>query len=135
MTLNQESTPGVRAKILLVDDEPMVLNILRRILKVHDVTAVQRAEDAMKLITKGERFDLIFSDLIMPTMTGIDFYEWAQQFDPELPRRLVFLSGGAVTGKAQEFLRSVPNRCVEKPFDIYALRALVQELLSSPTSS
>jgi hypothetical protein len=44
---------------------------------------------------------------------------------PELASRVVFMTGGVFTEAAREFLATVPNMCVDKPFDLTALQAIV----------
>jgi hypothetical protein len=48
---------------------------------------------------------------------------------PELPARVVFMTGGAFTAEARAFLESVPNRTIEKPFGPGSLRGALAELL------
>ncbi len=112
----------------MIDDEPMILTVMRRILSEHDVITSESARNALDLL-QGERFDLIFCDLSMPVMTGMDFYEELLRVLPEEVRKVVFLTGGAVTLKDDDFLRSVPNPLVKKPFEAPALSKYVQEFL------
>lgn len=123
--------PGqfVRGKLLIIDDEPIVLSVLGRSLRDHDVQCLAAAREALELIDKGERFDLIFADLMMPTMTGMEFYEQLLPRHPELARRIVFLSGGPLGPEFDDFLRTVPNRLISKPFDVVRLRDTVQQML------
>jgi len=67
---------------------------------------------------------------MMPMMTGIEFYEVLLGRNPELARRVVFLSGGAVTAKTEAFLASVPNLRMEKPFEVGNMLETVQVLLA-----
>jgi PAS domain S-box-containing protein len=117
-----------RGRILVVDDEAMVGATIRRALAAeHDVTTTDNAADALALLDAGQRFDLIFSDLMMPQMTGMDFYERLQINAAEQGSRVIFLTGGAFTQQAQDFLDRVPNQRVEKPFDVAQLRSIVNE--------
>jgi CheY-like chemotaxis protein len=88
---------------------------------VHDVHTVTRAATALSRLAGDERFDVILCDLMMPEMTGMKFYEALQESRPELAQRVVFLTGGAFTPAAREFMKTVPNRCLAKPFDMDAL--------------
>jgi nitrogen fixation negative regulator NifL len=122
---------GRRGRILVVDDEPMVGNSLRRILAVdHDVVVVPSGRAALDLLIAKERFDLILCDLMMPEMTGMDLHEELARSFPEHAAKMIFLTGGAFTPRAREFLDRVPNQRLEKPFDVQNLRALVRELVS-----
>lgn len=119
-----------RGRILLIDDEDMVLNAIARILNDHEMVCTQQAGEALARLESDDRFDIIFCDLMMPKMTGIDFYEALLRIRPELAPRVVFLSGGAVTAKAARFLETVPNQRIEKPFQVQELRGWVQQILA-----
>lgn len=119
-----------RARILAVDDQAPVLRVLERMLRDHDVECVESAREALGRIERGESFDLILSDVMMPGMSGLDFYEALLGRDPDLARRVVFLSGGAVTESAEAFLRSVPNALIAKPFTLATLLQKVEECLA-----
>ena len=120
-----------RGRVLIIDDEEMVLNALARILGGQEVLSTTRARDALDRLEHDDRFDIIFCDLMMPSMTGIQFYEELLRKRPDLAQRVVFLTGGAMTSTASEFLRVVPNGCVQKPFGVRDLRAMVQQILSA----
>ncbi len=122
--------PKRRAKILLIDDEPAFRASIAHLLGLtHDVTAAASAREALDRILGGERFDLLLCDLMMPEMTGIDLYEELHRAAPEQAARMVFLSGGAFTARAQAFLKRVPNAHLEKPFTMEDLHALIGVLL------
>lgn len=117
-----------RGRVLVVDDEPLVGQTIRRGLRTeHDVSVVQRARDAFALVTDGARFDVILCDLMMPDLTGMDLYAELLQTAPEQAERMVFLTGGAFTPRARQFLDQVENHRVEKPFDMTHLRAIVKD--------
>jgi signal transduction histidine kinase len=124
--------PAVRrGSVLVVDDEPMLGVLTRRILEgAHDVVTTTSAKEALEWIQDGRQFDLIICDLMMPDMTGMDLYEELEQEAPEQARAMVFLTGGAFTPRGREFLASVANTCLDKPVDITSLRSLVDERLS-----
>jgi PAS domain S-box-containing protein len=119
-----------RARILLVEDDALVARAVRRTLgRDHEVVFVEGGREAVKAL-ENETFDLVISDVMMPHMTGMDLHAELQRTHPEMARRMVFLSGGAFTDAAKEFLRRVPNAQVDKPFDPQALRDLVARLLA-----
>ncbi|MSP62299.1 MAG: PAS domain S-box protein [Myxococcales bacterium] len=121
---------GPRGLLLFIDDEPSIGAIAQRVLgQDHDLVFQSSAREALRLLTGGARFDLIFCDLMMPEMTGMDLHAALHREAPELLDRLIFLTGGAFTPRAREFLESVPNPRLEKPFDIRELRALISERL------
>jgi PAS domain S-box-containing protein len=119
------------ATILVVDDEPAVGNMLARVLRGHQVTVVLAAKKAIELFEAGKRFDIIFSDLMMPEMSGMDFYDDLARRFPDAARRVVFVSGGAFTPRAHAFLERVTNVRIDKPFDPQTVRNLVQQQIAS----
>jgi signal transduction histidine kinase len=132
-TRPEAPTSKRRGRLLLVDDDEMILTILRRVLtREHEVHAVTEVREALRRLDAGERFDVILCDLMMPQMTGVDFYLELHARDAAQAERIVFMTGGAFAPSVREFIESVPNERVEKPFDIPRLLGLVQRLLGSP---
>ncbi len=122
---------GRRARVLVVDDEPALTRVLDRALsKHHDVDAVTSARDALARIEAGERFDVIVSDLLMPEMTGMALYEEIHRIAPDQAERMVFMTGGAFTAAAREFLERVANPRIDKPIVATALLAVLADLLA-----
>jgi CheY-like chemotaxis protein len=120
--------PPRRGKVLVIDDEPMIVKALQRLLlEEHQVTVAPSAGDARARILSGERYDVILCDLMMPQMTGMDLHAALLQEQPEQASRMVFLTGGAFTPDARAFLDAVPNQRVEKPFDTQHLRAIIND--------
>ena len=76
-------------------------------------------------IATDEAFDVILCDLMMGDMTGMDLYAELGRRSKALAARIVFMTGGVFTDGARDFLAGVPNICIEKPFDLAALRAMV----------
>jgi PAS domain S-box-containing protein len=119
-----------RGRILVVDDEEIVVRSVKRILsKEHDVVALVSAAEALALCAGGEKFDLILCDLMMPDMTGMDLYHELSRVAPEQADRMIFVTGGAFTEKARHFLSETPKEHLEKPFLSANLRAIVQRYL------
>jgi PAS domain S-box-containing protein len=127
-------TPGAsrRGRILVVDDEPMIGQAIRRTLQQeHEVISLTSAREACERLLGGERFDLILCDVMMPEMSGVDLHQVLSGSSPELAERMVFLTGGAFTPVAREFLGRVRNRRMDKPFSSQELRDVVQALLAA----
>lgn len=119
-----------RGRVLVIDDEPMVAMAVRRSLASdHDVVTLGLTEDALALLRSGERFDVILCDVMMPNMTGVDFYRELERFAPKELDKVVFLTGGAFALQTRQFLDGIPNQRIEKPFTPERLRALVNERL------
>jgi PAS domain S-box-containing protein len=123
----EAEAPGGR--MLIIDDEPMILGALRRsFASDYQVTAVGDGRRALERLRAGERFDVILCDLMMPEMTGMDLFAELRALDPDQARRVVFVTGGAFTPRAREFLERVPNARVEKPIDFQNLKLLLRNL-------
>jgi CheY-like chemotaxis protein len=124
-----------RLKILIVDDEPMVTNLVTRTLGAnHDVQAVTFPTLAIDKINHGERFDIMLCDLMMPHVTGMDLYEAVKKIDAEQAERMVFMTGGAFTPRAQEFIAHTHNMKIAKPFRVQDLEALVARAIAETHS-
>jgi CheY-like chemotaxis protein len=116
------------AAVLVVDAEPPIALALRRVLREHDVTFVTSGRDAIDLIVAGRNFDMIFSDLMMPHMSGMDLYDELAIRFPNVADRMVFMRGVAFTPVATAFLERTCNECLEKPLEPAVVRALVERL-------
>lgn len=124
-------TPLRRGRILILDDDEGVARSLERLLAAsHDVEVCLEPSAAAERLLAGERFDVIICDLMMPTMTGMDFHALVANKRPEQAEKIVFVSGGAFTPAAQRFVSGTPNIVLEKPFQMAALEAALARHLS-----
>ena len=129
-SVREPATTNKRGTVLVIDDEPLILKVVQSLLAPeHDVTCEPRAESALERIVRGERFDAILCDLMMPDMTGMDVYDGIVGIAPKQAEAMLFLTGGAFTQRAQEFLERLPNSTIEKPFDASTLTARVRKLV------
>jgi CheY-like chemotaxis protein/two-component sensor histidine kinase len=120
-----------RGRILLVDDEEVVIRVLTRILSQgNEVVSMLGAKEALALCEAGEKFDLILCDLMMPIMTGMELYHELVRVAPEQADRMIFVTGGAFTEKARTFLSATLKEHIEKPFNAANLRAIVNRYMS-----
>ncbi len=127
---DRAAPPGLRGQVLIVDDEVHIANTMRELLGAeHDVVAVTGGSDALDALRSGTAFDVIFCDLMMPGVTGIDLYRRIRDEMPGTEQRIVFMTGGAFTPRAAEFLASVSNRRIEKPFSMSLVERIVREIL------
>ena len=120
------SAQKLRANVLVVDDEPSVGSALTRSLRDHDVVVTGSGYEALRRCARGEKFDIILCDVMMPGMTGFDLYEEVERVAPDQADRMIFLTGGAATPEAAEFVASVPNLVIQKPFDVSKIRELIR---------
>ncbi len=115
-----------RGRLLVVDDEPLVGKAVHRVLAAqHEVVVESTAHSALARFERGEAFDLVLCDLMMPQMTGMDLHAAVSRIAPGMAERFVFLTGGAFTPAAREFLERCAPRRIEKPFEPAELREFV----------
>ncbi|HSN90360.1 MAG TPA: PAS domain S-box protein [Anaeromyxobacteraceae bacterium] len=119
-----------RARILVVDDEPLVGNVLQRLLGGrHEVVVATRGAEALVLLGAGARFDLLLCDLLMPEMSGMELYEKLAAEFPDQARHTVFMTGGAFTDRARAFAARRQHRVMTKPVDLRELEGILAEHL------
>jgi CheY-like chemotaxis protein len=124
--------PALRGRVLIIDDEKDLTDVTSEGLSdLHDVQVTQDARQALEWISGGARFDLILCDMMMPLMTGMEFHTRLAALDPQQADRVVFMTGGAFTPRAREFLARLPNLRLEKPFDLGHILAMVSAHLES----
>jgi signal transduction histidine kinase len=130
VTSAQSQPIGRRGRVLVIDDEPLIGAAVKRALSAeHDVLALSSSHEALQRFRDGERYDVIICDLMMPALTGMDIHDELVRLAPAQADRMVFITGGAFTSRAQTFLAEVQNPRIEKPFDLHALRALVHQAI------
>lgn len=117
-----------KATILIVDDEDKLRSVIRRALSRYDVHEAVHGRQALERIA-DRQYDLILCDIMMPEMTGVELFAVLTEENPAQAQRMVFLSGGAFTSSAGDFLALTKQPIVDKPFRIDTLRTAVREAL------
>jgi len=121
-----------RLRVLLIDDETALGTSLRRcISRYWNASFVNDGRQALELLRHDGGYDVIVCDLMMPEVTGMDIYEELVQSKPDLSKKMLFMTGGAFTERARLFLDSVPNRHLDKPFDLAQLEAAVRSVAAN----
>jgi signal transduction histidine kinase len=117
---------AVPSRVLVVDDEPVLLAVMQRALgrMGHTVTVAPDGEAALALVAR-EPFDIIVSDLMMPRMTGAALAEALAAQHPALRRRLVIMTGGAVTPEDESFLAREDILVLNKPISLAELAGVM----------
>jgi PAS domain S-box-containing protein len=106
---------GQRLRVLVADDEPDITAVLSEYLLDHDVKVVESGREAIECLAQGD-YDIVFCDLIMGDLTGMDVFEYVCANHPGRESRIVFVTGGPFTARAQRFLSTIPNAVIQKPF-------------------
>ena len=116
-------------KILIVDDDPDMLTVLRWALaSVGEVMVAREGRAALRLVAE-ERPRLILLDVAMPGMGGIEVLQAVRLLDPTII--VVMLTGQCDIGVAKEALDCGARTYVTKPFDDNYLRGEVKRLLET----
>ena len=118
---------GVKARVVVVDDEPLVGRSIRRALRHHEVRVFTSGKEAIETLCSDSPIDIVFCDIMMPEMSGMEVFEIVQARRPEIATRFVFMTGGAFTPKARDFVEATAVLCLEKPFELAQIRDLVTE--------
>lgn len=116
-----------RGIVALIDDEPSVLLALQRVLGPHhDVKSFTQPLHALEALPELHP-DVIFCDVMMPEMSGAEIYNRLRATHPTLAERLIFMTGGAFSSSAREFLDEVQRPILDKPFTAEAVRRMANE--------
>lgn len=120
------------ARILVIDDERPIRNTMKDILEF-EKHQVDVAEDGIKGLEKikAGAFDLIFSDIKMPELDGIEMLEKVREFNTETP--IVMISGHGNIETAVECLKKGAFDFIEKPIDLNRLLVTVRNALEKTT--
>lgn len=117
-----------KLKIIIIDDEINFANALKSILhQKHDVLAEASSATALKLVLQQPDFDIIICDMMMPEMTGMEFYQNLVNDGRGLEKKIVFMSGGAFTPQTISFFETCGNLRLEKPFGISEFLNMIEK--------
>jgi two-component system NtrC family sensor kinase len=122
---------GETHRVLIVDDEPGIVDVLKSLLKESDCTVdgARNGVEALALIRQTQ-YDLIISDLCMPDLGGEALYRQVLEFSPLLARRIIFITGDTISGGSRQFLESTSNCWFGKPFNLGEIEKIVHRVLS-----
>jgi signal transduction histidine kinase/ActR/RegA family two-component response regulator len=124
---SRDATPVQRGRLLVIDDEPMLLRAISGALhEAHDVVVARGGNEGLGILEGDRAFDLIVCDLQMPGFDGVAVFEAVAQRMPAQLESLVFMTGGAVTPRVQAFLGRRELRVLDKPIDLDALSRLAR---------
>lgn len=127
----EESKKITKAKILVVDDEPVIRQLISKVLgdQGHTVETIDNAAGALKMV-KSKRYGLILLDIKMPGMSGIELYKQFQKIAPSLTKRVVFITGDVMGKRTISFLDKTKTPYLMKPFDAKELKSQINRILA-----
>jgi PAS domain S-box-containing protein len=132
-----EPAPTAQGRVLIIDDDAMLVQAFGRVLCTEqEVVGVTSGREGLEqLATAGPPFDVILCDLMMPELSGMDVFERVEASDPATARRFLFMTGGAFSPHAQQFVQKHQEHTIAKPIRADALRQLVGRRMSELRSS
>ncbi len=126
-----EAGEAVKARILVVDDEPTIVQVLKRVLtdEGYEVKATGKAKEALGLI-KGGKYALILLDIKLPDMSGIELYQRLDKTARSLTQRIIFITGDVLGTDTMDFFSRTGASYVTKPFDMEQLKKEIKSKLT-----
>jgi DNA-binding response OmpR family regulator len=117
-------------RVLVVDADEKSLALLHEIVRHlgHDVDGDSSAQQALQKIADRD-YDLIITDMHLPSMDGLDLYQRLSILRPGLAQRVLFISDGAVSDEVDAFLERVGCPLIRKPFSIADIEAGMRQAL------
>jgi CheY-like chemotaxis protein len=134
--MTQTGTKPACAPVLVIEDEPAVLALVRAVLEGHGYAVVptESGAEALRLLANGD-FHGVVSDMRTPGgVDGAQVYAWIADHRPELASRLVFITGDIANEETAATLRRTGAPCVEKPFRVYEFIAVVEQTMGRAAS-
>jgi CheY-like chemotaxis protein len=128
---NKPGTKSASAPVLLIEDEPAVMALVRAVLEGHGYSVVptESGAEALRLLADGN-FHGVVSDMRTPGgVDGAQVYAWIAAHRPELATRLVFITGDMANEETAATLRRTGAPCVEKPFRVQEFISVVQQTM------
>lgn len=121
----------MQGKVLIVDDDPLVSESLQLMInEIGEYIAETSADpfDALKKLHENN-FHIVFTDVIMPGMNGIDFLRRVKQYNPNLP--VVMITGYPTVELAVEAMKEGAADFIKKPFQIDSIQRLIKLLMET----
>jgi CheY-like chemotaxis protein len=113
-----------RGRVLVIDDEPDVTDIIAQFLQRHEVEVCHKGREATDKALGGD-WDVILCDLMIPDRNGMEVYEAVRARRPDLAERFTFITSGVLNADVARFLRETHRPHWIKPLDF---RAVVAEV-------
>ena len=124
------ATEECSARILVVDDEPEIAELIGEMLggAGYEVMTAESGAVALAMLAEA-RFDAIVSDLHMPDIDGAQLWREVRASQPQLARRMLFVTGDTLSPIARQFLSEARCDSLNKPFSKQELLGRVTALL------
>ena len=134
--LSQEIAHTSAARVLVVDDDSDIRELLDRSLSLEGYAVVQAADE---LEAKGEiesnSFDFIILDLKMPVLDGTGLYQWLDEQNSDLASKVIFITGDTIGPETSQFLPQAGKPILTKPFSATDLKEKMREVSAKQESA
>ncbi len=119
-------------RVLIVDDNKVNIMIAINFLKPYNfiVESCLSGMECLNLINSGKKYDLIFADIMMPDMDGVELLNKLKQI-PNFNTKVVALTADAVDGAKEKYLNSGFDGYISKPIDKSVLNSIIDNALST----
>ena len=134
--MTQTGIQSACSPILLIEDEPAVMDFVRSALERngYKVVGAESGAHALHLLANGE-FHGVVSDMRTPGgVDGAQVYAWIAAHRPALASKLVFITGDIANEETAATLRRTRAPCVEKPFRVQQFITVVEETMGKAGS-
>lgn len=117
-------------RVLVIDDEQLLGQTIQ--LGLEDSLNIEletSGSRGLERMLEDDSFQLVLCDLSLPDLSGIDIYQRISKEKPELTKRFVVMTGGAVSSESREFLDAYEGPLLNKPFTLSQVESLVTGIL------
>lgn len=130
-SLKRVEVPHPKARILAVDDEPVLLDLIVDALgrDGHLVDTAGGGREALEKLA-GTTYDIVLLDLKMPEMDGRELFETIKVRFPEAGRRVIFASGDTIHPETRHFIDGSGRPCIDKPFKLEVLAEAIASVVN-----
>jgi two-component system NtrC family sensor kinase len=134
--MTKTAIKSASAPVLLIEDEPAVMALVRAVLEGYGYAVVptESGAEALRLLEDGN-FHGVISDMRTPGgVDGAQVYAWIASHRPELASRVVFITGDMANEETAATLRRTGAPCVEKPFRVQEFISVVEQTMGRAAS-
>ena len=131
--IDQEHQVAATGHLLVVDDEPLIRDLLSKYLQMKQfvVDLAEEGGEAWQRI-QASSYDCILLDLKMPGISGEQLYQQLVDSDKGVADKVIFMTGDTVSSDTRDFIESTGNPVMTKPFDFENLQQALLEMVGSP---
>lgn len=119
-----------KTTLLVIDDDPIVRDVFKDIFSYaqgYEIESALNGDEGLKKIAEHD-YEMVFTDIAMPGMTGIDFMREAKKIRPSLP--IVIITGYSTLENAVSAMREGARDFITKPFNVRTVVSVVERITS-----